>query len=73
MSITQIILKHMLFMVLGKFPPGKFPPGKFPHIKLPPGKFPPGKIPTQKIPTWNISTHFMNCLSSLFLHLILRP
>ena len=40
MSITQIILKHMLFMVLGKFPPGKFPPGKFPHIKLPPGKFP---------------------------------
>ena len=31
------------------------------------------KIPHEKIPTWNIPTHFINCLSSLFLHLILRP
>ena len=51
----------------------KIPLGKFPPIKLPPGKSTPWKIPTQKIPIWNIPTHFSNCLSSLFLHLILRP
>ena len=52
----------------------KFSPGKFPPIKLSPGKFPPPrKFPAQKIPPWNIPTHFINCPSSLFLHLIFRP
>ena len=31
------------------------------------------EIPNQKIPTWNIPIHFINCVSSLFLHLILLP
>ena len=40
-------------------------------------KTPPRKIPTHqtlpwKIPTRKIPTHFINCLSALFLHLILR-
>ena len=41
--------------------------------KIPHGKILPLKIPIQKISTWNIPTHFINCVSSLFLHLILRP
>ena len=51
----------------------KIPPGKVSPHQTPPWKIPPRKIPTQKIPTGNIPTHFINCLSSLFLHLILRP
>ena len=68
-----ITVLQLLLTVLGKLPLGKFSSGKFPPIKLPSGKSPPRKISTQKIPTWNIPTHFINCLSSLFLHLILRP
>ena len=41
--------------------------------KIPTGKYPLRKIPTQKIRNWNIPTHFINFLSSLFLHLIFRP
>ena len=51
-----------------KIPPGKIPTQKIPTHQTPPWKIPPRKIPTQKIPTWNIPTHFINCLSSLFLH-----
>ena len=40
--------------------------------KIPTGKSPLRKIPTQKIHNWNIPTHFINFLSSLFLHLIFR-
>ena len=54
-----------------KIPPGKIPTRKIPTHQTPPWKIPPRKISTQKIPTWNIPTHFINCLSSLFLHLIL--
>ena len=51
----------------------KIPPGKIPAHQTPPGKILPPKIPTQKIPNWNIPTHFVKCLSSLFLQLILCP
>ena len=59
----------------------KIPPGKIPTRKIPTHQTPPWKIPHPpppenshpENPTWNIPTHFINCLSSLFLHLILRP
>ena len=35
-------------------------------------KTPPRKIPTHQTLPWKIPTHFINCLSALFLHLILR-
>ena len=60
----KVLIKVLWKFLLGKFPPIKLPPGKFP---------PPRKISTQKIRTWNIPTHFIVWLSSLFLHLILRP
>ena len=56
-----------------KIPPEKIPTWKIPTHQTPPWKIPPRKISTQKILTWNIHTQFINCLSSLFLHLILRP
>ena len=45
------------------------------HLSNPPleNPRPLRKIPAQIIPTLNIPTHFINCLSSLFLHLKLRP
>ena len=46
---------------------------KIPTHQTPPWKIPPRKIPAQKSPTWNIPTHFIICLSSLLLHLTLRP
>ena len=35
-------------------------------------KTPPRKIPTHQTLPWKIPTHFINCLSALSLHLILR-
>ena len=55
-SIYLLIAEYGSRKILPKKIP---PPRKFPPIKLPPGKSP------QKTPTWNITTHFINCLSSL--------
>ena len=35
---------HLIYSVLGKFPPEKIPPRKFP-----PGSFHPGKLPSRKL------------------------
>ena len=51
----------------------KIPTRKIPTHQTPPWKIPPRKIPAQKSLTWNIPTHFIICLSSLLLHLTLRP
>ena len=69
----QKIKKCYIRLGSRKIPPGKIPTRKIPTHQTLPWKIPPRKIPTQKIPTWNIHTHFINCLSSLFLHLIFRP
>ena len=45
---------------------GKIPPRKIPIHQTPSReKSPSENFPLQKIPTWNITTHFINCLSSL--------
>ena len=72
---SKILMQNIIKMVYMHLESGskKIPPGKITTHQTPPLENFPRKIPTQKIPTWNIPTHFINCLSSLFLHLILRP
>ena len=67
-------LRTVASMGSRKIPPETILIRKIPTHQTPSwkGAPPPWKIPTQKIPTWNIPTHFINCLSSLFLHLILE-
>ena len=70
---TSETFRLLQFFGSRKILPGKTPTRKIPTHQTTPWKISPRKILTQKIPTLNIPTHFINCLSSLFLHLILRP
>ena len=72
-GIKQIVYDNILCNGSWKIPPGKIPTRKIPTHQTPPRKISPQKIPNQKISTWSIPTHFINCFSSLFLHLILLP
>ena len=67
---TNIFVSVIIYSIISSLMNGsrKIPTEKIP-TQLPPGKSP----PPQKIPTWNFPTHFINCLFSPCLHLILRP
>ena len=73
-SKKYLLKVEEVFIGSRKIPPGKIPTRKIPTHQTPSWKIPsPRKIRSQKNPIWNIPTHFISCLSSLFLDLILRP